>query len=121
MRLFYLQILDKEYKINADNNALLYETRYPARGIIYDRNGKTLVGNRTTYDIMVTPMDIQPFDTSDFCETFHIDYNIVRKKLRNYRINKRKIGYQTFTFIKQVSGADYSLQRSLTNSRAFTP
>ncbi|MGM9774916.1 MAG: hypothetical protein ACI3Y2_06925, partial [Candidatus Egerieousia sp.] len=44
IRLFFLQIIDEEYKINADNNALRYKTLYPARGEIRDRNGKTLVG-----------------------------------------------------------------------------
>ena len=109
LRLFYLQIIDNKYKISADNNALLYEVRYPARGIIYDRNGKTLVGNTTMYDIMVTPADITPFDTADFCATFNIDYKTVRRKLKNFRENKRKIGFQSFTFIKQVSSDNYSL------------
>lgn len=109
VRLFFLQIIDKEYKINADNNALLYKTLYPARGEIYDRNGKTLVGNRTTYDIMVTPIDLRPFDTADFCRIFNVDYMTVRRKLKNYRLNRRKIGYQSFTFIKQVSGKNYNL------------
>ncbi len=109
VRLFFLQIVDKEYKINADNNALRYKTLYPARGEIRDRNGRILVGNRTTYDIIVTPIDIRPFDTADFCSTFNVDYMTVRKKLKNYGLNKRKIGYQSFTFIKQVSGKEYSL------------
>lgn len=109
IRLFFLQIIDEEYKINADNNALRYKTLYPARGEIRDRNGKTLVGNKTTYDIIVTPIDIRPFDTLDFCNTFNVDYMTVRKKLKNYRLNRRKIGYQSFTFIKQVSGKEYSL------------
>ncbi len=107
-RMFYLQIIDEHYKVSAQNNALLYQTQYPARGEIKDRNGNTLVGNKTTYDIMVTPIDIQEFDTADFCMTFHVDINDVRRKLKNYRENRRKIGYQTFTFIKQVSGQDYS-------------
>lgn len=108
-RLFFLQIVDDTYKINADNNALLYETKYPARGEIYDRNGNTLVGNRTTYDIMATPIDIREFDTVDFCKIFNVDIDVVKKKLENWRKNKRKIGYQSFTFIKQVSSVQYSL------------
>ena len=107
-RLFWLQIIDDHYKVSADNNALLYQTQYPARGEIKDRNGNVLVGNKTTYDIMVTPVDLEEFDTVDFCLTFHVDINDVRKKLKYYRENKRKIGYQTFTFIKQVSSSDYS-------------
>ena len=107
-RLFYLQIIDEHYKVSAENNALLYQTQYPARGEIRDRNGNILVGNKTTYDIMVTPMDLQEFDTADFCLTFHVDINDVRRKLKNYRENRRKIGYQTFTFIKQVSSSEYS-------------
>lgn len=107
-RLFYLQIVDEHYKVSAQNNALLYQTQYPARGEIKDRNGNTLVGNKTTYDIMVTPIDLKEFDTVDFCQTFHLNIDDVRKKLLYYRENRRKIGYQTFTFIKQVSGSDYS-------------
>ncbi|MBO7562959.1 MAG: penicillin-binding protein 2 [Bacteroidales bacterium] len=107
-RMFWLQIIDDHYKVSADNNALLYQTQYPARGEIKDRNGNILVGNKTTYDIMVTPVDIEEFDTIDFCLTFHVDINDVRKKLKYYRENKRKIGYQTFTFIKQVPSSDYS-------------
>ena len=47
IRLFDLQIVDKEYKITASNNAFRYAVRYPARGLVLDRNGKILVGNET--------------------------------------------------------------------------
>ena len=58
-RLFQVQILDKEYRVTAENNALKYETLYPARGRILDRNGDVLVDNKLTYDIMVTPSDVK--------------------------------------------------------------
>ncbi len=107
-RMFYLQIIEEKYKVNADNNALLYMTKYPARGEIYDRKGRTLVGNKTTYDIMVTPYDLEPFDTLDFCRIFNLDTVAVKRKLKSYRENRRRVGHQTFTFIKQVSAQDYS-------------
>ena len=44
-RLFYLQILNDEYKKHADSNAFLNKTIYPSRGVMYDRNGKLLVSN----------------------------------------------------------------------------
>ena len=46
-RLFYVQIVDSKYKTDAMNNSILRETIYPPRGIIYDRKGQILVGNRT--------------------------------------------------------------------------
>ena len=109
LRLVDLQLLNEDYKIWANRNALLYETKYPARGEILDRNGNTLVGNKTTYDIMATPIDIREFDTLDFCQIFNVDPQAVKKKLRNWRMNRKKIGYQSFTFIKQVSDKEYSL------------
>lgn len=109
IRAFYLQIIASEYKISAENNALLYRTLYPARGEIYDRHGLTLVGNKVTHDIMVTPIDIKPFDTMDLCRIFDIDLITVRRKLKNYRLNRKKIGYQTFPFLKQVEDVEYSL------------
>ena len=69
VQLFNLQILNEQYKITADNNAYKYVTRYPARGLILDRNNNILVGNKTTYDIMITPSEVKAFDTLDFCRS----------------------------------------------------
>ncbi|MFB0973984.1 MAG: hypothetical protein QMB59_05405, partial [Bacteroidales bacterium] len=108
-RLFYIQIIDDEYKINAGNNALKYETRYPARGQILDRNGNPLVGNKIIYDIMVTPREVKPFDTTALCAMFDLDSNYVKEKFKEFRQFRSKIGYQTLPFIKQVNSAQYNV------------
>lgn len=109
LQLFNLQILNEEYKITAGNNAYKYETRYPVRGLILDRNNNILVGNKTTYDIMITPAEVKAFDTLDFCRIFSLNPADVREKLKEYKKNKRRVGYQTFTFIKLASSAEYSV------------
>ena len=108
-RLFQVQILDKEYRVTAENNALKYETIYPARGRILDRNGEVLVDNKITYDIMVTPFDVKPFDTLAFCRIFDLDTAFVNDKFREYRRYRRKIGYQTLVFKRQVTGEQYNM------------
>lgn len=59
-RLFYLQVLDNDYKAWADSNAFLKKTLYPSRGMLYDRNGKLLVYNQPAYDVMLIMREIQP-------------------------------------------------------------
>ena len=63
IKLFVIQILNDKYKRDASNNSMVYDVIYPTRGIIYDRNGKIIVGNTVSYDILVTPREVQPFDT----------------------------------------------------------
>lgn len=109
IRLFNLQILDEQYKITAENNAYKYVTRYPVRGLIMDRNGNILVGNKNTYDIMVTPIEVKEFDTLDFCSIFNLNPEDVREKFKEYKKNRRRIGYQALTFLKQVSNVQYSI------------
>lgn len=109
LQLFNLQILNDEYKITAENNAYKYVTRYPVRGLILDRNGNILVGNKNTYDIMVTPIEVKAFDTLDFCAIFNLDPLEVREKFKEYRRYRRRIGYQALTFLKQVSSVQYSV------------
>jgi len=108
-RLFQVQILDKEYRITAENNALKYETLYPARGRILDRNGDVLVDNKLTYDIMVTPFDVKPFDTLAFCRIFDLDTAFVHDKFREYRRYRRRIGYQSLVFCRQVTSEQYNM------------
>lgn len=107
-QLFRLQLLDNSFKISADNNALLYQTRHPARGLILDRNGKVLVGNKNTYDIMVTPRYVQDFDTLELCRILELDPEYVRAKFSEYRMYRTRIGYRTVTFVSQVSQEQYS-------------
>jgi penicillin-binding protein 2 len=109
VRLFNLQIIDNEYKITASNNAFRYEVRYPARGLILDRNGKILVGNETAYDIMVTPYEAVNFDTIALCRIFDLNIEDIRKTFKEYRQNRRKIGFQTLPFVKRVSNRQYAV------------
>ena len=109
IKLFVIQILNPEYRLSAENNALKYETRYPARGLIRDREGRILVGNKTTYDIQVTPYYVTEFDTTEFCRIFGIDTSFVNEKFRYYKEYRRKIGYQSMTMLKQVSGEQYNV------------
>ena len=107
-QLFRLQLLDNSFKVSADNNALLYQTRYPARGLILDRNGKVLVGNKNTYDILVTPRYVKDFDTLALCRILELDTGYVRGKFREYRMYRSRIGYRTVTFARQISQEQYS-------------
>lgn len=107
-QLFRLQLLDNSFKVSADNNALLYQTRYPARGLILDRNGKVLVGNKNTYDILVTPRYVKDFDTLALCRILELDTGYVRGKFREYRMYRSRIGYRTVTFASQISQEQYS-------------
>lgn len=71
-RLFQLQIVDEKYKLQAENNAVKIKYEFPERGYIYDRNGKLMVANQPSYDIMVVPREVRGLDTLAFCEALNI-------------------------------------------------
>ena len=106
-RLFQIQILDGSYKRDASNNSMVYETIYPPRGIIYDREGRVLVGNKVCYDILVTPREVKAFDTLALAEALGISPDFVREKMAYYRERRTRIGYQTLTFVKQLPVEQY--------------
>ncbi len=72
-RLFYVQILVDKYILSANNNVLRYVTQYPARGLVFDRNGKLLVYNEAAYDLMVIPRQVKNPDTMALCRLIGID------------------------------------------------
>lgn len=106
-RLFVIQILDDSYKIDASNNSMVYSTIYPTRGIIYDRNGKILVGNRVAYDILVTPKEVTEFDTLALGEALGVPADFIRGKMAEYHKNRRRIGYQSVVMLKQLPPETY--------------
>lgn len=109
IRLFSLQIVSEDYKKNADSNALLNKIQYPARGAIYDRNGKLLVYNRPAYDITVITNEITDLDTLDLCSTLNVTPEFVRNRfseIKNRRINPGYSPYTNQVFMTQLSAEE---------------
>jgi penicillin-binding protein 2 len=84
-QLFNLQVLSSEYRKLADENALFRKVIYPPRGIVYDRNGKTIVSNTQTYDLMVVPAEVKNLDTLALCHLLSIDTIEFVKRMRNVK------------------------------------
>src|SRR5664279_2149454 len=72
IRLFFVQIVADKYVLSANNNVLRYITQYPARGLVYDRNGKLLIYNEAAYDLMVIPRQVKNIDTAELCRLLEI-------------------------------------------------
>ena len=106
IKLFYMQIVNDEYKQLAKRNALFYQTQYPARGLIYDRNKNVLVSNQTMYDITVIPREVADFDTVVLCQILNIDKELIKQSLTDLiKKNKDKgiASYQQTPIIKHIS------------------
>ncbi len=106
VRLFLIQVVESSYKSTAESNARRIEIQYPARGLIYDRKGEILVYNEAAYDLMVTPGQLQAFDTVDFCRILEIPRSEVIRKIEAAR------DYSTFKpsiFLRQISSITYAV------------
>jgi penicillin-binding protein 2 len=117
-RLFFLQIIDNQYRENPLNNsAVTIKYDFPDRGFIYDRNGKLLVANQSSYDVMIIPKDVEPLDTLEFCNLLSISKEEFRKKFdrtNNYSPRIPSI------FLGQLSKDDYAfLQEKMYKYKGF--
>lgn len=112
LKLFVIQVVDSSYKFSADNNSRRKIIVYPARGVVTDRNGKLLVSNQAVYDIMVTPRELAPFDSVDFCNSLGISMNGLRGLFVDLKkgIRSKKISqYKASVFLGQVTARQYGV------------
>ncbi|MBE0637080.1 MAG: penicillin-binding protein 2 [Bacteroidales bacterium] len=94
IRLFYVQLIDEKYVLSANNNVLRYMTQYPARGLVYDRNGELLIYNEAAYDLMVIPRLVRKIDTLEFCRLVGIskeDFIFKMDRARNFSTHKSSV------------------------------
>ena len=105
LKLFSLQVLDKELKQSADNNVLRYVTQYPARGKVFDRNGKLLVYNEAVYDLMVVPGQVKDIDTTEFCRLLNITPESYVERINKAKKHSR---IKASVFLAQISKEDYA-------------
>ena len=111
-RLFYLQILNDDYKKYADSNAFLNKTIYPSRGVMYDRNGKLLVSNQPAYDVMVCMRNVKDLDTLAFCNSLGITREFFEKRIKDIKNKNLNPGYSAYTdqlFLSQLTAEDFAM------------
>ena len=105
IRLFYLQVINDTLKLKSDNNAIKIAYDYPERGYIYDRNGKLLVANQPSYDIMVIPKDIKDLDTIEFCSLLKITKDEFLKKIAKAKVYSPRL---PSVFLAQLNKKEYA-------------
>jgi penicillin-binding protein 2 len=105
MRLFYLQIVDDTFKLKSENNAIKIQYDFPERGYIYDRNGKLLVANQPSYDIMVIPKYLKNIDTLEFCHLLNITKEYYIKKVEKAKVYSPRL---PSVFLPQLNKAEFA-------------
>lgn len=106
VKLFSIQVMDSRYKLSAESNVFRKVIDYPARGLVFDRNGKLLVYNESSYDLLATPNRVPEFDTADLC-------NILGTSVESFRNEFQKAvkyaKYKESVVFKQIPKHRYSL------------
>lgn len=114
VRLFYLQVYQNNNNKQLEDTAIQKVYHYPKRGYIYDRNGRLLVANQPSYDLMVIPREVA-FESerslAEFCKLVNITEDVYRTKLNRA---KRYSPRLPSPFLTQLSKTDYAaLQEKL--------
>jgi len=105
-RLFYIQVIDSQYMLSAENNSRRFVVKYPARGLIYDRGGKLIVYNVAAYDLMVIPGQLEPFDSARLETILGISHKML---LKNLHKAKEYNYYRPSVFLKQISATSFAV------------
>ncbi|MAO34057.1 MAG: penicillin-binding protein 2 [Flavobacteriales bacterium] len=101
-KLFYIQVVNDNYKFSANNNVLRYDVQQPVRGLIYDRDSNLIVANVPAYDLMIIPRELKgkKIDTLKFCNLMQITK---KKFIENYNKAIKYSAYKESVFIKHLS------------------
>lgn len=117
LRLFYVQVIDDQWKAKAANISERKVTVFPSRGLVYDRHGQLLTANTPVYDIMVVPREVKGLDTLALAQLTGVPLMDVRDRLKAARTYS---SYKPSIFEKQIPADQYaSIAVHLHNFKGF--
>lgn len=103
LRLFYLQVISFSYyrQVSEENRVRLVSIPAP-RGLIWDRNGKRMVTNRTSYSLLLLPYKTQDmnFLVKKISLLLNLDENFLKEKIKAGWVNR-------YTPIKLMKDVDF--------------
>lgn len=116
IRIFYMQVMDDTWTLRAQEIAEKRKEITPPRGVLFDRNGKKIVSNRTYYNLMMVEADIKKLDTLAFAKLIGLTKEEVRERFiairegegvyRNKHTGKTTPNYQkirAYPFLKELT------------------
>ena len=115
-RLFYMQVVDDQWVLRAQEIAEKRWEITPPRGVLFDRTGKKIVSNRTYYNLMMVEAEIHDLDTAKFAKLIGWTREEVRERFKeivrgegtyyNKNTGKRTPNYQkirAYPFMKELT------------------
>jgi len=109
-RMLYLQTFRHDYLYKqSENNRVRIQPVVPKRGVIYDRDGRTLVDNRASYSLAVVPVEVSRNATVDSLsdllgvERTEIDRRIKKNMTGRFQpaLIKRDIGFEKVAILEE--------------------
>ena len=106
-RLFYIQVINKDWSERASQITSKTENIQPPRGFIYDRNNQLLVGAETIYDIYIHPSIIKPKDSSAICKLFNLSNHDFQEIIKNASTGYN-VPYKPSVFIESMTQKEHA-------------
>ncbi|GIZ09094.1 penicillin-binding protein 2 [Flavobacterium sp. UMI-01] len=100
-----MQVINDTFKLKSENNAIKIKYDYPERGYIFDRNGKLLVSNQASYDIMVIPRELKNIDTLEFCQLLDITKEDFIEKIEKAKVYSPRL---PSVFLPQLNKSEFA-------------
>lgn len=109
-RMFQLQILDhEEYAPLSRQNSIRMDIVNPARGLIFDRNGKIIVENQPIYSVTITPSKFDRNNIQLLSEILQIDPELILERVNEaqeyswHRPSRlfTEVPFETFSVIEE--------------------
>ena len=102
LALLNLQIIhEKKYKRIAENNFIRIKTLYPVRGEIYDRNFESIVTNKPSHNLYISPGDI--LDKEKITTFVSNHFEIEKKEVEKIIYQNRFRLFQEILLVQNVS------------------
>lgn len=105
-RLFYLQVLNPDFREDAIKMGRKVVIEFPMRGTIYDRNDKILAHNQIAFDLIVLPKEVK-IDTFAFCKLVNIDTTEFNRRMKVAKTYPNA-SYKESVFQELISVEDYA-------------
>lgn len=122
-RLVQLQVIqEKEFGMESQKNSIKKITETPARGLMFDRNGKVLVDNKPSYTLTITPFQFDKNLIGEISAMINEDPEYIKDLLSKAkgtnRFNpikvKRDIDFKLVSYIEEnrerLKGVNYQVE-----------